>query len=54
MLPVVTVVMMAIEMMALRIIVRLVLRMKVMTVEIRAMRRDGSHRTQKPSTSSVR
>jgi hypothetical protein len=54
MLPVVTVVMMAIEMMALKLIVRIDLRMKVMTVEIRAMRRDRSRRTQKPSTSSVR
>jgi hypothetical protein len=54
MLPVVMVVVMAIEMMALRLIVRIVLRMKVMAIEIRAMRRDTPRRTQKPSTSSVR
>jgi hypothetical protein len=54
MLPVVTVVMMAIEMMALRLIVRIVLRMKVMTIEIRVMRHDRSRRTQKSSTHSVR
>ncbi len=37
-----------------RRVLRMVLRIVVMTVEIKAMRRDRSHRTRKPSNPSVR
>jgi hypothetical protein len=51
---VVIIVLRIIMMIVVRNFLRMVLRMEVMTVDIRAMRRDRSHRTRKPSNPSVR